>query len=194
VTWWRGGSCIFLFPAGTKVSGADLPQHLRETGCCVFAANVMFHTKWNWLMKHCGDVDWINLAYEVVQLRAVLNSADVSEFIKRVEVFWTVDQLLALNKSSSTWTWLCRYLGILSSVISRNCWHADRLTDWPFPVCRTVREWIQENAKNMLKWASWKGGKKWHSIYQHAVIVFLISNALSASPNNMWLCYYAWWQ
>jgi hypothetical protein len=26
-------------------------------------------------MKHCGDVDWINLAHEVVQLRAVLNTA-----------------------------------------------------------------------------------------------------------------------
>jgi hypothetical protein len=162
VMWHGGGEAVvfFLFPASTKASGADLPQHPRETGCCVSAANAMFHTKWKWLMKHCGEVDWINQAHEMVQLRAVLNTAkEISVSVKRKKGFWTVEELLALHKSSSTWTRLCRYLDVLISVTSRNCWHAgrltdwqtDRLTDWPCPVCKSVREWIQENAKKICK-------------------------------------------
>jgi hypothetical protein len=35
----------------------------------------MSRTKLNRLIVYCGDVDWINLAHEVVQLRDVLNNA-----------------------------------------------------------------------------------------------------------------------
>ena len=120
---------------------------------------------------------------------------------KTGESFWTVEQLFSLRKFSSTWTCLCQYLGFLSSVISRNCWHAGRLTD-------RLTGWQTDSLTDRFQceWQLWNEYKKTPrksatakmSLFGREVkndtrstntllLVILISNALSPSPNDMWL-------